>query len=547
MRKGEKSTYFIMILSFLVVFLFSIFQVYTVGKYRSKIEKIYVQSINYSCNYWADQFFVVNKELKRMIDEDDQTDFNIISDAALQASIDTAAANLQNDLTNMSIINENQIVYFVYFPTRDLMLTSVNYIGYFQENEMGELKAYLNQTSRGNTAEWKAVKLGRNDYFLHLYEKSGAFSGCFISCATVLDDIMPDVEESNAYILNMDGTVFYASSRNEVKSSDYFSYSRTVRMINKKISIQLPYDSVADSAPYFIAIFISAIITSVVLILLALEQQQRSIFKPLLKLKIAMEEFSNGKTDVVLNEQHGKNEIGILYRTFNRMREQIVNLKIDVYAGQIERQQIYTNFLRVQIQPHFYTNILNLIYTLANAGDCRTIRKTTKYMADYFRYILSLNKNLVSLDDELRCVVHYTQVQRIRYQDHFHLRITCNAIPKALRIPPLLIQTFVENSIEHNIMIVEDLLVQLDIDDEGETLRICVQDNGVGISAAIIQKLENGEDIEEDGKHIGIVNVINRLHVLYHGKANIKISGGKDGSRVVIQIPKKGETEEEKT
>jgi sensor histidine kinase YesM len=446
----------------------------------------------------------------------------------------------------MSVIHENQIVFFAYFPNRDLMLTSVSYIGYFQGNEMEELKTYLKQTSGGNTAEWKEVKFGRNNYFLHLYEKSGAFSGCFISCENVLDDIMPEAQEGSAYILNMDGTVFYASSRNDVKSEDFFSYSRTVRMINKKICIKMPYNIFADSAPYFIAIFISAIVASVLLILLALKHQDRSIFKPLLKLKVAMEEFSSGNTDVVLDEQHGKNEIEVLYRTFNRMREQIVNLKIDVYAGEIEKQQIYTNFLRVQIQPHFYTNILNLIYTLANAGDCQTIRKMTKNMADYFRYILSLNQNLVPLEDELQCVGHYTQVQSIRYQDHFKLRIICNADLKTVKIPPLLIQTFVENSIEHNIMIVQDLLVLLDIDDVGEYLRICVQDNGVGISADIIEKLENGEDIEENGKHIGIVNVINRLHVLYHGQADIKISGGKDGSRIEILIPKNGETEEEK-
>ena len=486
----------------------------------------------------------MNKELKRMIDKEDQKDFQFICEAGLQTSIDTAAANLQNDLTNMSVIHENQIVFFTYFPNRDVMLTSVAYIGYFHDNEMAELKSYLNFISTGNTAEWKAVKLGQNDYFLHLYVKNGAYSGCFISCENVLNDIMPGDQNADSFILNMDGTVLYASSKNIENRKEYFSYSRSVRMINKKIGIELPYDSFADSGPYFLAIFASAIVASVLLIILALKHQERAIFRPLLKLKVAMEEFSNGKTDVVLDEQRGKNEIDILYRTFNRMREQIVNLKIDVYDAQIEKQQIYTNFLRVQIQPHFYTNILNLIYTLANAGDCLTIRKMTKNMADYFRYILSLNKNLVSLNDELQCVDHYTQVQAIRYQDHFQLRITCKTDLKSEKIPPLLIQTFVENSIEHNIMMVENLLVVLRIDDEGDFIKICVQDNGVGISADIVEKLENGEDIEQDGKHIGIVNVINRLQVLYHGKASIKISGGKDGSLVIIRIPKSGMTEE---
>lgn len=152
MRKGERSTYFIMVLSFLVVFLFSVFGVYTVSKYNRKIEKIYLHSISYSCNYWADQFYVVNKELKRMIDKDDQTDFHIICEAGSQAAVGTAVANLQNDLTNMSVIHENQIVFFAYFPERDLMLTSVAYA--LLSTDIGYINTTVMKTLGLNTVSW---------------------------------------------------------------------------------------------------------------------------------------------------------------------------------------------------------------------------------------------------------------------------------------------------------------------------------------------------------------------------------------------------------
>lgn len=375
MRKNvfEKSTSLILLIAFAVVLLFSLFEIYTVRDFNRKIEGIYRNSINYSSNYWADQFYVANKELKSMIDKDDNTDFNRIARAAVDASVEDEKWALQNSLTNMSVINDTQIIYFAYFPKRDLMLTSVSYIDYFQEREIEELKEYLGTVTRGNMATWNEIKLGQTYYFLHIYTKNGAYSGCYISCENVLADIMPEDQESNAYILNMDGSVFYTSTKNRNMTGNLFTYARPIRMINKKICIEIPYTGFADSASYTRIIITVAVVASVLLFLLAILYQRAAVFQPLMKLKYAMEQFSKGNSDVVLEDKREKNEIAVLYQTFNRMREQIMDLKIDVYDASIEKEKIYNQFLRVQIQPHFYTNMLNLIHTLADAGECETI------------------------------------------------------------------------------------------------------------------------------------------------------------------------------
>lgn len=534
----EKSGYFILAIAFLVVFVFAVFEIYTVRDFNRKIESIYKNSINYSSNYWADTFYVANKELKSMIDKDDNTDFNRICQAAPEDSVEEEAQALQNSLTNMTVINDNQIIYFAYFPKRDLMLTSVSYIDYFQEKETEELKEYLEQLTTGNTSAWNEIKLGQNYYFLHTYTKNGAYSGCYISCADVLADIMPEDQESNAYILNMDGSVFYESKKNQELGAEVFTYARAIRMINKKICIEIPYTSFADSAAYMKIIIAIAVVASILLFMLAILHQRVTVFQPLMKLKFAMEQFSEGKRDVVLEDKNEKNEIAILYRTFNHMKEQIMNLKIDVYDASIEKERMYNQFLRVQIQPHFYTNMLNLIHTLADAGECETIQELAKYMTDYFRYILSLNSDFVWMKDELQCIEQYSKVQKIRYQDNFELEVQCETDAEKELIPPFLIQTFIENSIKHNIMIVEDLLVRLQVRENPKELLITISDNGVGMSDELIQKLENGENIEENGHHIGISNVINRLQVLYAGEASIKISREEVGTKTMIRIPR---------
>ena len=80
---------------------------------------------------------------KAMIDKDMNTDFNRIAQADLGDSVEDEMWALQNSLTNMSVINDTQIIYFAYFPERDLMLTSVTYIDYFRERETEELKEYM--------------------------------------------------------------------------------------------------------------------------------------------------------------------------------------------------------------------------------------------------------------------------------------------------------------------------------------------------------------------------------------------------------------------
>lgn len=149
-------------------------------------------------------------------------------------------------------------------------------------------------------------------------------------------------------------------------------------MINKKICIEIPHVNFVSSGSYLFIIIIIAIIASILLICIALFYQQQSVFRPLTKLKNAMEEFSGGNTEVRLKDRTSNHEITVLYNTFNHMAEQIINLKIDVYKTSLEKEKIYNQFLRVQIQPHFYTNILNLIYTLASIKDYSTIKDLTK-------------------------------------------------------------------------------------------------------------------------------------------------------------------------
>ena len=87
-------------------------------------------------------------------------------------------------------------------------------------------------------------------------------------------------------------------------------------------------------------------------------------------------------------------------------------------------------------------------------------------------------------------------------------------------------------------MVVQDLQISLLIEEEEDWLHIEVKDNGSGFPEEMLYRIERNEDIEEDGKHIGITNVKNRLQVLYSDCAVVRIRNQREGSVVTVRIPK---------
>lgn len=529
------SGYFLLLMLFIVVFLFCFAELITIRNYNRRIENVYKTSINYSSNYWADRFYISNTELKSLIDKNDSTDYNLLCNADVGDDIDGLAENLQRDLSNMSIINDNRVMFFAYIPKHDLMLSSFTRITFLEKQALEELRAVVEKAVIKNGANWDAVELGGQVYFLHLYKKNDGISGCYISCEDVLKDIMPDTDGVEAAILNMDGTPFYGTFSENSKIS--VSYARAIRMINKKICISIPGNRFVNADSYAFLTIAFAIVAALLVIILVSLYQNRTVTQPLMRLGDAMQAFSSGDVGIRLPERTVSSDIEALYHVFNDMADQIVHLKFDVYAKELERERIYRHFLRIQIQPHFYTNILNLIHALAGAEDYQTIQLLVKNLSGYFRYLLTIKEDAVILKEELACIDAFTSIQSIRYQDHFSIRIDCGVDPEKIQIPPLLLQTFVENSIKHNIMMVQGLEILVQIMDNGSGIAYMIRDNGVGFPEEFLERFRVGADTIKHGEQIGIQNVIERLHVLYDDQASIQINNDEIGATVLIHTP----------
>ncbi len=156
-----------------------------------------------------------------------------------------------------------------------------------------------------------------------------------------------------------------------------------------------------------------------------------------------------------------------------------------------------------------------MIYSLAQSKNYPVILEYVRRLADYFRYALRQNGDLVPLAAEMSFVQNYLEVQKIRFPDAFTVSYAIDEGLEDALTPPLLIQNFVENSIKHGLKLGDVTEVAIEVRRQGDAMVITVSDTGSGIAPEILEKLTNGEIIEnKTGRRIGVWNCRRRLRYL---------------------------------
>lgn len=257
--------------------------------------------------------------------------------------------------------------------------------------------------------------------------------------------------------------------------------------------------------------------------------------KPIGKIADTMYQIAEGEMDLTVEEDYHMVELDQLIHAFNHMIERIKQLKIEKYEVKLEAQKATMQYLQLQIKPHFYANMLNIIYSLAERKDYSTIQKISKSIVNYSRYMFHDVSELVELQREIEHTYDYMEIQEIRYMRKIDCKITFPSETASALIPPFIIQSFVENSVKYASVANENIKIAIlvEMDRENEYLIIRISDNGVGYSEELL--LQNWEQKIEDG-HIGLINIYQRLKLIYDNKAEIKLMND-NGAVVIVKLP----------
>jgi hypothetical protein len=245
---------------------------------------------------------------------------------------------------------------------------------------------------------------------------------------------------------------------------------------------------------------------------------------------------SNGARYVLLGRRSGgrrylSEDLQVLGRAAGQIVEQVEQFRESEMRRLVAQAELRA--LQSQIHPHFLFNALNTLYGII-PREAKGARDTVLNLADIFRYFLETEKSFLPLEEELRIVRAYLDVERLRLGGK--LRIEIDVEPEALLapIPILSIQPLVENAVKHGIApqpgggllrIEARIEARTEARTEAGSLRVTVSDTGGGFAA---QKSKSG---------VGMDNVNRRLQLCYGPEVGLDIRSGSGGSSVSFTIP----------
>lgn len=226
------------------------------------------------------------------------------------------------------------------------------------------------------------------------------------------------------------------------------------------------------------------------------------------------------------------------------------------------RKQAEYLALQNQINPHFLYNTLEGIRSEALLSHNPGIAHMTETLSNFFRYTISNLDTMVTVEDELRNVDNYYQIQKYRFGDRMKLSVEYEdgdeAVINSCRMPKLILQPVVENAIRHGLEPkVENGNIRIRFQLTEKRLLIFISDDGVGMDREQLDKL-NGQlrgtrfevrepDSPKTKGGIAMINVNNRIKLIYGDAYGMQFYSTRGcGTDVEITLPAhKGGTYEE--
>ncbi|WP_298248111.1 histidine kinase [uncultured Christiangramia sp.] len=201
--------------------------------------------------------------------------------------------------------------------------------------------------------------------------------------------------------------------------------------------------------------------------------------------------------------------------------------------SKLESQLMNTRMrmLSSQLQPHFLFNTLNSIAVLTDL-DSNKAKDTIADLSDFLREILyHSDRNRISLDEELRILEYYLNILNVRFSDHLSIKKDIDDSLLLKKIPAMLLQPMIENSIKHGYSYDHtNLYILIKIREEKGCLIIKVENDGEPLKLTHKELLEKG---------VGLRNIDDRLRNLYKDKYIFEIRNRADGYGVetFVKIP----------
>jgi len=200
-------------------------------------------------------------------------------------------------------------------------------------------------------------------------------------------------------------------------------------------------------------------------------------------------------------------------------KQEMLNLQWEASKNEIELKN-----LRAQLNPHFLFNSLNSIRALVGINPEQAKSAITQ-LSGLLRNSIQLGKlRVIPLKDELDLVEHYLKLEQVRFEERLKVKMLVNDNALSCLIPPLMLQTVVENAIKHGISkSIEGGEIIIRAEKEKNTLKVSVENTGI-------------LDTTASDSGIGIANSKKRLAILFGNETEFKLYQEGEFVKAAIKI-----------
>ena len=224
---------------------------------------------------------------------------------------------------------------------------------------------------------------------------------------------------------------------------------------------------------------------------------------------------------------------GLAMATYHTLLYKLQDATIELRTKQVEQERAYKllaearlSSLESRIHPHFLFNTLNSIAALI-PRDPQLAEDTVGKLASLLRFSLNAKQSgLVPLSQELKIVRDYLEIEKTRFGPRLSYEITVPATLEDVKVPPLALQSLVENSVKH-------VVSQRS---QGATIHI----NGSEVSGRIrLEVIDDGPGFSLDAitpEH-GLGNLIARFELLFGGAGQLEVTREKGKTIVRLSFP----------
>jgi len=393
--------------------------------------------------------------------------------------------------------------------------------GYFNNKTIEAMKDYVQTIALSETEslKWFYFSLEGKEYALLLSKNNN------VAYAEIYDLGINADRLLNA--LNITGAKIYYTNAGKTFSGEDMVFLRDDLLFSRDISgspLQMKLYIPDDFWTYFNisqSMVILAIIISITIAFFAYSRLKEELFHPLEQMQAELIRIGKGDMDSHISSSSRFEELQQMIDTVNVTLDEVEKQRYMVYEQSLERQKTLSQYLSMQLKPHFYLNGLKTLNVYALNGDTQKIQSIIMRLSDHLRSKLQVERLIVTLVSEIEYVENYVALQRDMTDRPININWYVQEELKACLVPNLCIQTFVENSIKYAKLgnVYSELNITITINkldtEDGRFIDICVLDNGMGYDEDVLNII-NGDAIEES-RCIGINNLKRRCKLLYEG------------------------------